>query len=131
MSMKKLNLLFNVVMIVVFTASVTVADETKNAESAPAMPDNVKAIIDKSCFGCHNTGSKNEDAKKELDFKTFDNLTMVKKIGTLKEIGETVEKGEMPPKRFLERYPEKKLTDAEVKILTDWVKSESKTLLGK
>jgi hypothetical protein len=37
----------------------------------------------------------------------------------------------MPPKRFLEKNPDKKLTDEEIKILTEWVKKESASLLGK
>lgn len=129
--MKKMNLISVMFVVILMMAITASAKETKKPVPVPVMPDHVKAIIDKSCFGCHNTGSQNEDAKKELDFKKLDSLTMVKKIGTLKSIGETVEKGEMPPKRFLERNPDKKLTDAEVKILTEWVKSESKAMLGK
>jgi hypothetical protein len=53
----------------------------------------------------------------------------VKKITTLKEIAEVLEKGEMPPKKFLEKNPDKKLTEEQVKILTDWSKKEMDALL--
>jgi uncharacterized membrane protein len=92
------------------------------------MPDNVKAIIEKSCIGCHNTDSKNDDAKEDLDFKKFDTLSKQQMIHALKEIGEALEENEMPPAKFLEKYPEKKLTDAEKKELLDWANSESKSL---
>jgi uncharacterized membrane protein len=93
------------------------------------MPDDVKAIIEKSCFGCHNTDSKNDKAKEKLDLKTFDSLTKNKMIASLKEITETIEENEMPPAKFLEKNPDKKLTDAEKKILMDWANSEAKALM--
>ncbi len=107
-------------------ASVNPAD-TK----APVMPDNVKAIIEKSCFGCHNTDSKNDKAKEKLDLKTFDALGKKEMIHALGEIAETVDENEMPPAKFLEKFPDKKLTDAEKKILIDWAKNEGKALMKK
>lgn len=97
----------------------------------PAVPDNVKAIIEKSCFGCHNTDSKNDKAKEKLDLKTFDALGKKEMIHALGEIAETVDENEMPPAKFLEKFPDKKLTDAEKKILIDWAKNEGKALMKK
>jgi cytochrome c553 len=98
---------------------------------APAMPENVKAVIEKSCFGCHNTDSKNDKAKEKLDLKTLDALGKKEMIHALGEIAETVEENEMPPEKFLEKFPDKKLTDAEKKILIDWAKNEGKALMKK
>lgn len=99
------------------------------AVSEKELPEQVKSIIDHSCFQCHNAGSQNEDAREALDFKSIDALAKVKKITTLKEIAEVLEKGEMPPKKFLEKNPDKKLTEEQVKILTDWSKKEMDALL--
>ena len=107
------------------------ASDKPTKSDAPAIPDNIKLIIDKSCFGCHNSDSKNEDAKKDLDFKTFDSLSKTEQVHALKEIGKVVNKGEMPPEKFLKRFPDKSLTDAEKKILLDWTKSEAKALMVK
>jgi mono/diheme cytochrome c family protein len=101
------------------------------AVSEKELPEQVKAIIDHSCFECHNADSQNEKAREALDFKSLDELRKVKKITTLKEIAEVVEKGEMPPKKFLEKHPDKKLTEEQAKILTDWSKKEIDTLLGR
>lgn len=94
------------------------------------MPENVKAIIDQSCFQCHNIDSENDKAKEALDFKSFDELRKVRKITKLRDIAETVEKGEMPPKKFLENNPDKKLTEEQVKVLADWAKKEASALIG-
>ncbi|MFV0591225.1 MAG: heme-binding domain-containing protein [Draconibacterium sp.] len=107
------------------------ASETEKHPSEPTepVPNKVHAIIEKSCIGCHNTDSRNEDAKKKLDFKTLDSLSKVKMIGAYNEIAETIEKNEMPPKKFLQRFPDKALTDAEKKILMNWTKKETKALV--
>ncbi|QIA07894.1 heme-binding domain-containing protein [Draconibacterium halophilum] len=73
---------------------------TDKPTKAKAMPDDVKAVIENSCFGCHNTDSKNEDGKKELDFKKLDSLSKIKMISTYKEIEEVLDENEMPPKSF-------------------------------
>ncbi|RIH64242.1 hypothetical protein D1164_02635 [Mariniphaga sediminis] len=103
----------------------TVSDKSKTT-----MPKEVNAIIDQSCFGCHNTDSQNEDAREELDFKTLDDLQKVRKITKLKDIAKVVEEGDMPPKKFLEKRPEKKLTEEQIKILTEWAEKEAKKLIG-
>jgi mono/diheme cytochrome c family protein len=99
--------------------------------SSGVMPDNVKAAIDKSCFGCHNTDAQNPKPKEKLDFKTLDTLSKTDKISRLNNIAETVKKGEMPPKKFLERFPDKKLTPDEQKAIAKWVKREIKNLMKK
>ena len=105
----------------------------KNAPvvSEKEIPKHVKSIIDHSCFDCHNADSNNEKAREALDFKSIDKLGKVKKITTYKEISEVVEKGEMPPKKFLEKNPDKKLTEEQAKTLSDWSKKEIDTLLGR
>ena len=107
----------------------TMASENPTEAKAVAMSDDVKAVIEKSCFGCHNTDSKNDKAKEKLDLKTLDNLTTPKMIHALREINEVVEENEMPPEKFLAKYPDKKLSDAEKKLLMDWASKEAKALM--
>jgi hypothetical protein len=95
------------------------------------MPDNVKAAIDKSCFGCHNTASQNVKAKEKLDFSTFNTLSKAVQIAKYRDISKTIQNGEMPPKKFLEKFPDKKLTTDEVKIVVKWTEKEVKKLMKK
>ena len=113
----------------VFSAIVTSAGNNAANDESAEMPEKVQVVVDKSCFGCHNTGSKNDDAKEKLDFKKLEGLSLIKKVSAYKNIEEAVEENEMPPKKFLERRPEKKLTDAEKKILMDWAKAEATALV--
>ncbi len=94
------------------------------------MPDHVKSIVENKCFGCHNTDSKNEDAKEKLDFKTLNDLNNFKKVGKLRDIADILEEGKMPPKKFLDMHPEKKLTNEETAALTAWVNTEAGKIIG-
>jgi uncharacterized membrane protein len=112
-----------------FATFLTVASENPTENKTGTMPDDVKVIIEKSCFGCHNTDSKNDKAKEKLVLNTLDSLSTSKMIHALKEISEVVEDDEMPPAKFLEKFPDKKLTDAEKKLLMDWANNEAKALM--
>jgi cytochrome c553 len=116
-------------LVFLFAAFMATASENQAKAKTVDMPENVKAIIEKSCFGCHNTDSKNDKAKDKLDLKTLGDLETSKMIHALKEISEVVEENDMPPAKFLERFPDKKLTDAEKKTLMDWADSQAKSLM--
>lgn len=109
----------------------SLTSKTEQEELTQKEQEKVSAIIDNSCIGCHNTLSKNDKAKRKLDFKTMDDLSEVKKISTLKEIVEAVEGDEMPPKKFLNRYPDKALTQEEKTMLKTWSESEIKNIINK
>jgi len=127
--MKIKSLISGFLFLFLFVSVVAIASTDETEKDKQKLPENVKAIIDKSCFACHNTDSRNEDAKEDLDFKTLGNLSMLKKISAYKHIGEVVEEDKMPPKKFLENKPEKKLTDEEKNILINWAKKEAETLV--
>ncbi|MEN8115804.1 MAG: heme-binding domain-containing protein [Bacteroidota bacterium] len=127
--MKKKSILSVFVALLFAVSLMATASEKPGKTHLDKMPDDVKAVIEKSCFGCHNTGSKNEDAKEALDFKKLDKLSKIQKIGAYKKIGDTIEEGEMPPKKFLEKYPDRKLTDKEKKLLIEWSKKEAEALV--
>ena len=122
--------IFPVAMIVLLFVSFW-ASAAKNPTEAKTvnMPDDVKAIIENKCFGCHNTDSKNDKAKEKLDLKTMDSLETTKIIRAYKEIHKVVDENDMPPEKFLERFPDKKLSDDEKKILMDWADSQLKSLI--
>ena len=116
-------------LVFMFATMLTTATDNQSKAKPVDMPDDVKAVIEKSCFGCHNTDSKNDKAKDKLDLKTLGDLDKPKIIHALKEINEVLEKNEMPPEKFLERFPDKKLTDAEKKLLMSWADSQAKSLM--
>lgn len=93
------------------------------------IPDDIQTIFDKSCFGCHNTDTKNEKGKKKLMIDKLTNLSKAKLVGKLDGIAETVKENEMPPEKFLEKYPDNKLTEEEAKKLIDWANNTAEDLM--
>jgi uncharacterized membrane protein len=90
------------------------------------MPANVKAVVEKKCYGCHNAESKNEKGKAKLDWDAFEATKKSKQLATMGKINETLVKGEMPPAKFLENRPEGKLSEEELATLMDWSAGKKK-----
>jgi uncharacterized membrane protein len=125
----KIKFSVTVFLVIFAVSSFTLRAKEPATTNDEGIPENIQAIIKKSCFGCHNSDSKNEDAKEDLDFKKLEDLSKIKKISAYKNIAETVEEEKMPPKKFLDRYPDKKLTDEEKKALIEWAKKEAMALV--
>jgi cytochrome c553 len=87
-----------------------------------------RAIIENKCYGCHNSDSKNTKGKKKLNFDTLDKLSVYKQIGKYDDIQETITENEMPPKKFLAKYPHKALTANEKKVLDAWAIAKGEEL---
>ncbi len=113
-----------------FNSPLKKADDTSSTAAAIEIPDNVQAILDNSCYGCHNSDSKNLKGKKKLDFDKLNDLKTYKAIGKLTDVAESVTENDMPPKKFLKKHPERALTDEQKEVLTSWANSTAKSLAG-
>jgi hypothetical protein len=134
--MKKIAILFFVVVsgfaFFNFTSHPQISlNQTPDGETW-AMPENVKTVIDNSCYGCHHSESKNVKGRLKLNFDHFGKeYSAVKSASKMKEILEVVEAGDMPPKKFLDNNPDKALTDDNKKLIADWAKAEGEKFMGK
>ena len=67
----------------------------------------------------------------KIEVKNFDELSTLspdKQLEKMKDFASVVEEGSMPPSRFLENNPDKKLTDDEVAKLKKWTSKAVKKL---
>lgn len=120
--MKVITGLFLTLLLASFTA---IGGEKPTPPDGPVtMTDDVKALVDNSCYGCHNSEATNERAVRDLNFDVLDSLTLVQKIGALNHIAQEVGEKKMPPARFLENNPDKALSDEDIQTLTDWVQNQ-------
>jgi hypothetical protein len=104
-------------------------NQATSPEETLVIPEEINLILDKSCFGCHNTESTSDKAKNKLLLDELTGLSKAKLIGKLGEMAETVKENEMPPKKFLENYPDKALTAEERQKLTEWAEKAADQLL--
>ena len=93
------------------------------------IPEEINTIIEKSCFGCHNMESTNEKATEKLLIDKLSELSKAKLVAKLDNIAEIVGKNEMPPVKFLAKYPDKALTKEEAKQLKEWAAAASEELM--
>jgi len=98
-------------------------------EEGFAIPEDVNQIFEKSCFGCHNVEASSDKAKKKLLIDELSGLSKAKLVGKLGDIDETLAENEMPPKKFLEKYPDKALTADEAKRLKEWAEEAVNELM--
>ncbi len=91
--------------------------ELRNEEE---MPEEIQNLLSNSCYGCHITGSRAEEAVKKLDFDIWDEYSIPQKIALLNDIQEVMREEMMPPEKFLKRYPDKKLSKEDRKKILTW-----------
>ena len=130
--MKTRNLLFPILLIlltIVIQSSVLNTGNTSKVAGDLNIPENVKSVIDNKCFGCHNVDAKSDKAKDKLLFDKLDELSKVKLIAKLGDIGEAVGEGNMPPEKFIEQKPEANLSEEERKLLVEWSEQAADKLM--
>ena len=137
--MKRLFLFLPVLIIpVFFMSSFRISNLTSHrnnnsgllSDTTQVFPDSVHLIVQNSCIGCHSTTSHSEKAKGKLNFDEWDSFSPVKKISKLNDIHKEVNEGKMPPEKFLDRFPDKKLTELQKKTILDWTDQEIKKIMN-
>lgn len=93
-------------------------------------PDDVMAIIENKCMGCHKPDARNEKAREKLQWAQLADMPVDDLIAKLDVLMEVLEEGAMPPAKMLEKYPEQKLTDNEVATLKNWTSDNLDRLIG-
>lgn len=111
-------------------SSASVNSSNSDTAKGVEIPEDVQAVLDNSCYGCHNSESQNEKAREKLSFDKLNDLKTFAMIGTLEGIQETVESAKMPPEKFLKKYPDNALSDAHKKTLLDWASETADKLAG-
>ncbi len=131
--MKKIVLMsLPVIALVLLSFTGSPDGDAKSSTASIDTPKNVQAVLDKSCVMCHNTASKNIKGKAKLNFDKFkEGYKPHKKIAKLMKIAEEVKENAMPPKKFNQKHPDKKLTAEDRDLLYKWAEAEAKKLSKK
>jgi len=93
-------------------------------------PDDVMVLLEHSCFGCHTNDGRNDKPKDALNFNKWEEYKLTKQIAKLNDISKIVKEKDMPPKKFLEKFADKKLSDKEIGVITNWANAEAEKLMG-
>jgi hypothetical protein len=115
--------------------------ESNTLESDLNVPNEVNAILQRSCKDCHTNKTNYpwyaniqpigwylanhiEEGRRELNFSEWKNFSNQRKRRKLKEICEEVESREMPLRSYLLVHREAWLSDEDIRILCEWTKAE-------
>jgi uncharacterized membrane protein len=94
-------------------------DVQKEIAKPKPIPAAVKDVLNKSCTGCHS-----EDgtilAKMKLNFTNWNEYSSDKQASSGQAICTEVTEDKMPPKKYLKKHPEVKLSDEEKAIVCSW-----------
>ncbi|CAN5703084.1 heme-binding domain-containing protein [soil metagenome] len=119
--------------------------ESENLFAADYMPENVKAILVRSCSDCHSNetvypwysyivpsswflADHIEYGRSEMNFSKWNTYETKRKDHKLEELCEMVESREMPLPSYLWIHRDAKLSDEEIKTLCEWTKQEREKL---
>lgn len=125
--MKRFTLLAGALLLFSTLATAQQKEPTKillvaEADSARAISFTLAAmsVIETKCLGCHSPSSKNDKAKEKFQWEKIQNLKGAEAMAALDEVLEVLDKGEMPPAKMIERFPNMKLTEEETAKLHEW-----------
>ncbi len=98
-------------------------------DPATGFPEEVTVLLERSCFDCHSDEASNLKAKSRLNFSKWEDYKLSKKVGKLSDISDEVKGKKMPPKKYVEDYPDRALTDEEITVITTWANAEADRLI--
>ena len=135
--MKKLTLLALLIFIgIQFIPMDVPAEVPTKAEEELQAPENVQAILKRSCFDCHSnhttfpwysniapvslfTKYHVKEGREHMNFSTWEKYDDEKKLKYLQKIPKAI-KSKMPLPSYLLIHKEAKLSEADKKALTTW-----------
>jgi hypothetical protein len=111
------------------------------------VPADVQTVLAKACYDCHSNQTRYPwythvqpigwwlawhvaEGREHLNFSEFGNYAAKRQAKKLKEITEELAENEMPLASYTWVHRDAVLTEAEKKLLTDWVRSIHVQLVG-
>ena len=110
------------------------------------IPDDVKLILKKACYDCHSSqtvypwyskvapvswlvAKDTREGREELNLSQWSEMSKRKKIKTLSDMAEEVEKKNMPLKIYTVIHKDAILSDEEITTFTSWASQLSDKIL--
>jgi hypothetical protein len=117
-------------------------NQAETLQAAVGVPENVQAILTRSCADCHSHETRYpwyskiqpsawfledhiREGRREMNFSIWKTYEPNRQRRKLSEMCEEVKAGLMPLPSYLWIHRAAKLSDAEIKTLCDWAETES------
>jgi len=120
-------------------------DSAMTVLSDTTVPPPVRAVFRRSCFDCHSNetvwpwyseitpvnflvAGDVATGRKNLNFSEWGRQKLGRRMSVLEEIGDQLTGRDMPLKKYLLMHPNAKVSDDEIKMISDWCDAEQKRL---
>jgi hypothetical protein len=135
-----LRIVVIVLAILVLIQFVPVTRSNPPVETEIAAPQNVQAILNRSCYDCHSNmtvwpwysyvapvswlvASDVSGGRQKMNFTTWNRFTPDEQLKKVRAIWNQVEPGDMPPWYYLIEHKNARLSTDDKAILRDWSQS--------
>lgn len=122
------------------TRNLGTAENVNDISHFTAVPDNVKGILETSCYDCHSDHTNYpwytniqpvgwwmqdhvNEGKREVNFSQFNAYRVKRKMRKFKEIAEQIKEDEMPLNSYLWIHGNAKMSEEQKKVILDWADS--------
>ena len=93
------------------------------------VPDDVQAVLDRSCLPCHGPDGSGK-AKMKWNWEKMSKYETNKLISKMVKVSEKVEEGKMPPAKNVKKNPDRKLSEDDKKMLMGWAEGVAEKAAG-
>lgn len=110
-----------------------------------SVPDSIQLILKKACYDCHSNSSSYpwysniqpvawmmarhiSKGKENLNFSDFGSYSGRRQISKLKDIANQIKDDEMPIASYKLMHPDARLSQAEKKMIIDWINATADSL---
>ena len=121
-------------------------NQAETLDSATEVPENVKAILKRSCADCHSNETKYpwyskiqpsawflkdhiDEGRREMNLSVWKTYEPRRQRKKLSEICEQVQSKEMPLPSYLWIHWDSKMSDEDIKTLCAWTEAESAKII--
>ncbi len=111
------------------------------------VPDEVRSVLAQKCGDCHSNNTRwplysrvapaswlvehdVHEGREHLNLSAWEQYSTDSRIDLLGKMGSQLRQGKMPLKQYVLLHPEARLSDAERKLIVDWIKSERRRLVA-
>ncbi len=137
----------SLIVIVLFFAAIQLVPVSRSnppVETEVPAPDEVKTVLKRACYDCHSNEVKwpwysyvapaswlvaydVKEARKELNFSTWNRYDTEKRSKKIKEIWEEVSEGEMPLWQYTLIHSDARLSQTDLALIQSWTGMTSNT----
>ena len=122
-------------------------DESQTIFATLHVPEDVKAILERSCYDCHSnrttwpwysyiapsswlTANDVNTGRRMMNLSTWGSYKRSRMLNRLDQISDQLTNHEMPLKRYLLIHPNAKLSQDEVDLVSTWAEKERDRLMA-